>query len=71
MSRNPDAVIGIVIEERPNKLFLFRLDDGRELLGYLSGKFKQHNIRVLIGDKVEVILDPYGGKGTNRIVWRV
>ena len=48
---------------------LKRLDNGEEMLTYLSGKMRLHRIRVLIGDKVTVEIDPYGGKG--RIVKRV
>lgn len=42
---------------------------GGEILAYLSGKMRMHRIKVLIGDGVEVVLDPYGGKG--RIVKRL
>ena len=45
------------------------LDDGEEILAYLGGKMRMHRIKVLIGDVVEVVLDPYGGKG--RIVKRL
>ncbi|KKR61773.1 hypothetical protein A2643_03455 [Candidatus Nomurabacteria bacterium RIFCSPHIGHO2_01_FULL_39_220] len=40
----------------------------KEILAYLGGKMRMHRIKVLIGDSVEVVLDPYGGKG--RIVKR-
>ncbi|MEK7150337.1 MAG: translation initiation factor IF-1 [Patescibacteria group bacterium] len=63
------AVNGIVIEAFPNTLFKVKLDsDGSELLAYLSGKMRMNRIRVLIGDKVTLELDEYGGKG--RIVKR-
>ncbi|MEK9182258.1 MAG: translation initiation factor IF-1, partial [Patescibacteria group bacterium] len=39
-----------------------------EIMAYLSGKMRMNRIRVLIGDKVVVELDEYGGKG--RIVKR-
>ena len=41
----------------------------KEILAYLGGKMRMHRIKVLIGDSVEVILDPYGGKG--RIIKRL
>ena len=64
------AIGGIVTEALPNTLFRIKRDDnGEELLTYLSGKMRLHKIRVLIGDKVLVEIDPYGGKG--RIVKRV
>jgi translation initiation factor IF-1 len=39
------------------------------MLTYLSGKMRMHRIKVLIGDVVEIVLDPYGGKG--RIIKRL
>ncbi|OGI73735.1 translation initiation factor IF-1 [Candidatus Nomurabacteria bacterium RIFCSPHIGHO2_02_FULL_41_18] len=60
---------GVVLEALPSTLFKLSMEDGGEVLAYLSGKMRMHRIKVLIGDKVEVILDPYGGKG--RIVKRL
>ena len=63
------AVSGIVTEAFPNTLFKVKLDKEEvELLAYLSGKMRMNRIRVLIGDRVTVELDEYGGKG--RIVKR-
>lgn len=64
---------GIVSEALPSTLFRVKMeDDGdgeKEILAYLGGKMRMHRIKVLIGDSVEVVLDPYGGKG--RIVKRL
>jgi len=61
---------GIVEEALPSTLFRVRLDDGRELLGHLSGKMRLNHIRVLPGDRVQLELSPYDGtKG--RIVRRM
>ncbi|OHA89195.1 MAG: translation initiation factor IF-1 [Candidatus Zambryskibacteria bacterium RIFCSPHIGHO2_01_FULL_43_25] len=61
---------GVVTEALPNVLFRVVLDDnGKETMAYLAGKMRMHKIRVLVGDKVEVEIDPYGGKG--RIVRRL
>jgi len=66
---NIETVDGEVTEALPNTLFRVRRDDTEEeMLTYLSGKMRLHRIRVLIGDRVTVELDPYGGKG--RIVKR-
>ncbi|MFA6523943.1 MAG: translation initiation factor IF-1 [Candidatus Paceibacterota bacterium] len=46
-----------------------KVEGEKEILAYLSGKMRMHRIKVLIGDSVEVVLDPYGGKG--RIVKRL
>lgn len=43
--------------------------NGDLVLAYLAGKMRLHRIRVLMGDKVEMILDPYGGRA--RIVRRL
>ena len=61
--------IGIVTEALPNAQFRVKLTDDKEILTYLAGKMRMHRIKVLIGDKVEVVLDPYGGKG--RVVKRL
>jgi translation initiation factor IF-1 len=54
---------GVVDEALPNTLFRVTLDDGESVLAYLAGKMRLHRIKVLVGDKVMVKLDPYGGKG--------
>lgn len=68
-SKGANAVTGTVIEALPDTLFKVKLPDGSELLSFLAGKMRMHRIRVLIGDKVTVEIDPYGGKG--RIVKRL
>lgn len=60
---------GVVIEALPDTLFKVLLDDGTEQLCFLAGKMKLHRIRVLVGDKVVLVLDKYGGKG--RITKRI
>ena len=64
---------GIVTESLPSTLFRVKIEDQegnqKEILAYLSGKMRIHRIKVLIGDSVEVVLDPYGGKG--RIIKRL
>ena len=63
------SATGVVTEAFPNTLFKVKLDEGgSEIMAYLSGKMRMNRIRVLIGDKVVVELDEYGGKG--RIVKR-
>lgn len=60
---------GTVVEALPNTMFKIELSDGTEQLAYLAGKMRIHRIKVLIGDKVAVKLDQYGGKG--RVVKRL
>jgi translation initiation factor IF-1 len=58
------TVRGSITEALPSTLFKVLLEeDGKEILAYLSGKMRMNRIKVLIGDQVEVVLDPYGGKG--------
>lgn len=72
---------GVVTEALPSTLFRVRMsanqndnsgagsENEKEILAYLGGKMRMHRIKVLIGDSVEVVLDPYGGKG--RIIKRL
>jgi len=62
-SKEGAVAVGVVTEALPNTLFRVEITEGKEILAYLSGKMRLHRIRVLIGDRVEMVLDPYGGKG--------
>lgn len=68
MQQNKDLErTGIVVESLPNIMFRVKLDnppvgENEEILSYLSGKMRLHRIRVLVGDKVILELEPYGGK---------
>lgn len=57
------GVLGTVTEALPNTLFRVDIGEEKEILAYLSGKMRMNRIKVLVGDRVEVLLDPYGGKG--------
>ncbi len=60
---------GEILEALPSATFRVRLDDGREVLGYLAGKMRMHYIKVTIGDRVTVEFSPYDEK-RGRIVYR-
>ena len=61
---------GIILEAFPNTIFKVKLDNEKgEILAYLAGKMRMHRIKILVGDRVEVLLDEYGGKG--RIIRRL
>lgn len=64
-----NAPIGTVEEVLPNSLFRVRMPSGELQLSYLAGKMRLHRIRVLVGDRVELVIDPYGGRA--RIVRRL
>jgi len=51
---------GRVQEILPNAMFRVLLDDvNTEVIGYLSGKMRTHNIKVLLGDRVAMEFSPY------------
>ena len=61
---------GRVIEALPNAFFKVLLPDGREILGFLSGKMKLNRIKILTGDKVTLEMSPYD-QTKGRIVYRL
>lgn len=63
MDTQDQEVQAVVEEALPNTLFRVNLETGEQILAYLAGKMRLHRIKVLVGDKVLVRLDPYGGKG--------
>lgn len=56
------VVEGTVEEALPNTLFRVKLESGELVLAYLSGKMRLHRIKVLVGDRVQLMIDPYGGR---------
>jgi translation initiation factor IF-1 len=58
---NQSTTRGQVTEILPDLKYRVALDDGREILAYCASKMKLNKIKVLVGDTVEVILDPYKG----------
>ena len=52
-------VEGLVIEALPGTQFKVRLDNGHDVLAYLSGKMRKYYIRILLGDHVAVEMSPY------------
>lgn len=60
---------GTVIENLSNSMFRVELTNGHEILCHISGKVRMNNIRIMVGDSVEVEMSPYDlSKG--RIVYR-
>jgi translation initiation factor IF-1 len=58
-----------VTEALPDARFRVRLQNGQEILAYVSGKMRKFFIRILPGDRVTVELSPYDmTKG--RIIYR-
>jgi len=69
MATQAETVRGTVQEALPNTMFRVELENGTLIVAYLAGKMRLHRIKVLVGDTVELIPDPYGGKG--RVVRRM
>jgi len=61
---------GRVTEALPNAFFRVLLEDGNEILGFLSGKMRMNRITILPGDRVSVEMTPYDDK-KGRIVYRL
>lgn len=59
MKEEKNIIEGEVLESLPSTLFKVKLDDGREVLGHLSGKMRLHYIKVLPGDRVQIEMTPY------------
>lgn len=59
MAKEAIEIEGTVLEVLPNTTFRVVLENGHEVLAYLSGKMRKHYIRVLDGDRVKVELSPY------------
>lgn len=57
------SVSGVVIDTLPNLTFKVEFPDGTSTLAYLSGKMRLNRIKVVVGDKVEVVLSPDGIRG--------
>lgn len=60
-----------VIEILPNGHVRLRLDAGNEIMAYMAGRMSHARVKVIIGDKVTVELDKYGGKVSNRVIRRL
>jgi translation initiation factor IF-1 len=71
LAKQEDKLIleGKVTEALPNTSFRVKLDNGYEVLAYLSGKMRKYYIRVLLGDRVRVELSPYD-LTRGRVVYR-
>jgi translation initiation factor IF-1 len=52
-------VEGAVVDVLPNAMFRVQLSTGNKILGYISGRMRQNEIRILLGDEVELELSPY------------
>jgi translation initiation factor IF-1 len=62
-------VEGTITEVLPNTTYRVKIETGHIILAYISGKMRQNNIKVLLGDQVKLEMSAYDlSKG--RIVYR-
>lgn len=71
MAKNEDLLklTGTVVDVMPSAMFRVELENGHKITATLAGKLRQHNIRILLGDGVEVEMSPYD-LSRGRIVYR-
>ena len=60
---------GTIVEALPATQFRVKLDNGHQVLAYLSGRMRKYYIRILLGDRVRVEVSPYD-LSRGRIVYR-
>ena len=61
---------GVVTDLLPNANFRVKLDENdHEILASIAGKLRRFNIRVALGDKVDVEMSPYD-LSRGRIIYR-
>jgi translation initiation factor IF-1 len=60
---------GTVEDCLPNAMFRVVLENGHKIIATLSGKMRQHNIRILLGDSVDIEMSTYD-LTRGRIVYR-
>jgi len=52
-------VDGTVTEALSNAIFRVQLESGHVIIAHISGKMRQHYIKILPGDRVKVEMSPY------------
>jgi len=50
---------GKVTETLPNAMFRVTMENNHIVLAHISGKMRQNDIKILLGDNVEVEMSPY------------
>ena len=50
---------GKVIDVLPNAMFRVNIENGSTVMGYISGRMRQNDIKILLGDNVEIEFSPY------------
>lgn len=50
---------GDIVDVMPNAMFKVKIETGHTILAHISGKMRQNQIRILMGDKVELEMSFY------------
>jgi len=51
---------GVVVDVLPNAMFRIQINGTTSVItGVISGRMRKHNIKILLGDNVEVEFSPY------------
>lgn len=50
---------GTVTDLLPNATFKVETDAGQNVIGYISGRMRQNDIKILLGDRVEIEFSVY------------
>lgn len=62
MSKKEDTIKmdGDIVEVLPNTLFRVRIENFEEpILATISGRIRQNNVKILLGDQVTIEISPY------------
>ena len=60
---------GVVDEVLPNAMFRITLENQHKIIAVIGGRLRQNNIRILMGDRVDVEMSPYD-LTRGRVVYR-
>lgn len=60
---------GTVEDVLPNAMFRIKINETHSITATISGRLRQNNIRILLGDRVEVEMSPYD-LTRGRVVYR-
>lgn len=50
---------GVIVDVLPNTMFRVAINEGDIVIGYISGRMRKNEIRILLGDTVEMEFSPY------------
>ncbi|AGS06531.1 translation initiation factor IF-1 [Candidatus Carsonella ruddii] len=58
-NKNIFEIEGVVINSMPNATFKIKLENDLIIDAYVSGKIRKNFIKIMIGDKVKILLSDY------------